>query len=322
MNAPIRKAFVLGAGLGTRLRALTARRPKPLIPICNKPLITFAFDHLIRNGIERIVVNTHHCHENFAETFPERTYRGLPVHFEHEPNLLETAGGIKNVEPHLRGQTFLVYNGDILSDLPIEKAVRAHYERRNEVTLILRSFGGPLHVALDESTGQIVDIANRLRNGTPARYMFTGIYVVNPTFLLKIPSRSKISVIPIFLHMIQRGQGLGGVVIDEGEWWDLGTREKYLEAHRHFADPHFTFRAERGPHDNWPQWIHPSARIASSARLAGATAVGANAFVSRDAELIDCVLWERAVVAPGSVLRNCVVTAGQTVSGTHTDLDF
>lgn len=320
MNPPIRKAFVLGAGLGTRLRSLTSRTPKPLIPVCGKPLISFAFDHLLRNGAEQIVVNTHHCPEAYARTYPDAQYRGAPLYFSHEPTLLETAGGMKNVESHLRHETFLVYNGDILSDLPIERAVRQHFDRRHEVTMILRSAGAPLHVSLDEGSGRVVDIAGRLGSSIAPRYMFTGIYVVSPSFLLKVPSRTKISVIPIFLHLIQGSQKLGGIVIDEGHWWDLGTREKYLEVHRYFAQPDFKFVSDAA--SAWPQWRDPAAQISSSAKISGATAIGAGAVVGDRAQLTDCVVWEKARVEPGAVLQNCVVTSGQMASGTHAHFDF
>src|SRR4051812_19671503 len=103
-------AFVLGAGLGTRLRPLTEVRPKPLIPVCNRPLIEYAFDHLLTlDGvdalrIERFVVNTHWLPEVYTRLFPDAQYRGKPIHFRHEPNILETAGGIKNVEDLLGGE--------------------------------------------------------------------------------------------------------------------------------------------------------------------------------------------------------------------------
>ena len=324
MNTPIRKAFVLGAGLGTRLKSLTARKPKPLVPICGKPLVTFAFDHLIRNGAKSIVINTHHCHQSYDEVFPEKKYCGATLHFEHEPTLLETGGGIKNIEPLVRGETFIVYNGDILCDLPLERAAQAHFEMRNEVTLVLRSSGGPLHIALDEKTGRVLDIANRLRSPTAPRYLFTGIYIVSPAFLFRIPSRSKISVIPIFMNMIQKAHALGGVVIDEGNWWDLGTREKYLEVHRFFAQPHHAFQTGcgSGEGERWPQWRHPTAKVAASATITGATSIGAGAIIGERAQIADCVLWENARVEPDSILRNCILTPGQTASGTHSDLDF
>src|SRR5205823_8967707 len=143
--ATITQAFVLGAGLGTRLRPLTDDLPKPLVPIFQKPLITFAFDHLIGLGIQKFFVNTHHRPESFAETFSQSTYRDRQIEFRHEPILLETAGGIANIADSLSHEPLLVYNGDILSDLPLAPLIEAHFSSRNLVTLALRSEGGPKH---------------------------------------------------------------------------------------------------------------------------------------------------------------------------------
>src|SRR5437588_4738695 len=96
--ATITQAFVLGAGLGTRLRPLTDELPKPLVPIFQKPLITFALDHLIAAGVERFVINTHRLAECFDHLFSAREYRGRDVDLINEPVLLETGGGIKNAE--------------------------------------------------------------------------------------------------------------------------------------------------------------------------------------------------------------------------------
>jgi NDP-sugar pyrophosphorylase family protein len=315
MEPLIKNAFVLGAGFGTRLRSLTAQRPKPLIPVCNRPLITFAFDHLINAGVTKLVVNTHHRHENYAQFFPEKKYRDVPIFFRHEEVLLETGGGIKNVEDLLGGEPFIVYNGDILTDLPLEKAVRNHIASGNEVTLVLRSSGGPLTISLDGESGRITDIGSRLQADVAGKFLFTGVYVVSPQFLARIPAREKISVVPIFLEMIRRGEKLGGIVLDEGDWWDLGTREQYLAVHRHLKNiPHSAFRI--------PHWIHPTASIAPTALIQGATAIGAGAVVGENAELRDCIVWKNAQIAAGSSLRNCIVTAGQRVEGTHADADF
>jgi NDP-sugar pyrophosphorylase family protein len=93
MSAHPSTAFVLGAGLGTRLKALTARLPKPLLPVCNEPLITFAFRHLRDSGVQRFVVNTHWQAHAYAKTFPSNTWDGFPLYFSHEsPEVLETAG--------------------------------------------------------------------------------------------------------------------------------------------------------------------------------------------------------------------------------------
>ncbi|MFN2475098.1 MAG: NDP-sugar synthase, partial [Chthoniobacterales bacterium] len=125
--ARIRQAFVLGAGMGLRLRPLTEETPKPLVPIFQKPLITFSLDHLCSIGIESFVINTHRLAEQFETRFAEGSYAGVPVHLLHEPDLLETGGGIKNAEPWLRDGVFIVYSGDILTDVPLEPLIDAHF---------------------------------------------------------------------------------------------------------------------------------------------------------------------------------------------------
>ena len=102
----ITQAFVLGAGLGTRLRPLTDDLPKPLIPIFQKPLITFALDHLIQAGVKSFVINTHHRAPAFQELFAEGSYREHSVQLVHEPEILGTGGGIKNVERLLKPEAF------------------------------------------------------------------------------------------------------------------------------------------------------------------------------------------------------------------------
>jgi len=309
-NTPyLSQAFVLGAGLGTRLKRLTEARPKPLVPVAGRPLITYAFDRLLSAGIGKIVVNTHHCAEAYERAFPGGIYRGASIMFRHEPVLLETGGGIKNVEDLLGDEPFLVYNGDILATLPLETAIAEHFARGNEVTLVLRSHGGPLQVAFDPLAHRVLDIRHSLGRA-PGTHLFTGIYVVSPAFFRRL-RLEKMSVVPAFLEMIAQEAALGAVVIDEGDWWDIGTREQYLEVHRALrsADPDGC-------------WIHPTAQVDPSARLTGATYVDAGAKIGPNVHLHDSILWEGTVIAQQSVLTRCVVTENQTASGTHTDTDF
>lgn len=307
----IKTAFVLGAGLGTRLKSLTARRPKPLIPVVNRPLIAYAFDHLLGAGIERLVVNTHWRSEAYARSFPAPEYRGAPLAFRDEqPEVLETAGGIWNVRDLLGTGTFVVYNGDILSDLPLALAFREHSARGNEVTMILRSSGGPLQVAFDPATGRITDIGKQVDGNAAPRFLFTGIYLVNREFIDRIPAATKISVVPIFCDMIRAGSKLGGIVIDHGHWWDLGNRESYLAVHRDLAASQTS------------SWIDPTADLEPGVQISGATAIGARARIGTGAVLHDCLVWEDAVVAPGAQLDRCIVADGANAAGTHLDVDF
>ncbi|MHA3771891.1 sugar phosphate nucleotidyltransferase [Verrucomicrobiota bacterium sgz303538] len=319
----LRTAFVLGAGLGTRLKMLTARRPKPLIPVVNKPLITYAFDHLLDHGVGRFVVNTHWRSEVYDREFPEASYEGAPIAFRDEqPEVLETAGGIKNVEDLLGDEPFIVYNGDILSTLPLDMALRTHVQHENEVTMVLRSKDGPLQVALDESTGLISDIGRRLHPDNDPRHLFSGIYIVSPRFLDRIPPATKISVIPLFIEMIRTGAKLGGVIVDDGHWWDLGNREQYLAVHREIAAGTPLLASGISPLTHAAPWIAPGAEVAANAQLSGATAIGENAKIGSGARLRDTIVWPGAEIAPGSDLTGCVVTEGARVSGQHLQADL
>ncbi|HWL54210.1 MAG TPA: sugar phosphate nucleotidyltransferase [Chthoniobacteraceae bacterium] len=312
-----RRAFVPGAGLGTRLGQLTRETPKPLVPVAGKPLVFNALDHLIAAGISEIVVNTHHCAQRYGEVFPEGHYRGVPLAFRHEPVLLETGGGIKNVEDLLSGEPFIVYNGDILSDLPLEPAIAHHRDSGNEVTLVARSHGGPLHLALDFGApaeggypaGRVADIRQQLGRA-PGTHLFTGIYLISPAFFQRLATGAH-PVVPVFLKMIETGARLGAIVIDDGLWHDLGTREAYLDAHRLLL----------GRDPSLPT-VHPDAKIAPGARISGSTFVGPGATIGEDVVLHDCVLWHGVTIARGSRLTRCIVTDRRSLSGTHCDADF
>ena len=150
----ITQAFVLGAGLGLRLRPLTEDLPKPLVPIFQKPLITFALDHLAAAGVKSFVVNTHHLPAAFETLFADGLYREHPVRLVHEPVLLETGGGIKNAQPWLGTKPFIAYSGDVLTDLPLEPLLEEHFRSGNDVTLALRETGLASNVAFREATDE------------------------------------------------------------------------------------------------------------------------------------------------------------------------
>jgi aminoglycoside/choline kinase family phosphotransferase/choline kinase len=229
VNIPkIKTAFIPGAGRGMRLRPLTEKRPKPLLPIGGRPLITFAMDHCIAIGIERFIVNTHHCPAAYDEAFPERSWRGVPILFRHEPVLLDTAGGLKNIEDLLADdETVLIYNGDIISDLPLGQLLGAHGAGGREVTLVLRSEGPLKNVALD-ADGAVCDLRGLLGNPSPRLCLFTGIYLVERDFLRRLVRDKVESVIPVFAEMIRELPGsVGSVIIDDGDWEDIGDPEAY-----------------------------------------------------------------------------------------------
>ncbi len=221
-------AFILGAGLGTRLKPLTDRRPKPLLPIGGRPVITYAMDHCLSVGIERFIVNTHHCPEAYHREFPDGTWRGRPIVFRHEPVLLDTAGGLKNIEDLLEeDRSILCYNGDILTNLPLQKLLDSHERNRPEVTLALRTVGHLLNVCID-AAGNVVDIRNQFKIAGVQTCQFACIYVVEKTLLRHIEAGKIESIATTFIRRIAAGRGhIRGVTIDEGFWHDIGSIEVY-----------------------------------------------------------------------------------------------
>ena len=227
-KSSIKTSFILGAGLGTRLRPLTDNCPKPLLPAGGRPMITYAMDHLISAGIERFIINTHYFADAYDKAFPDRQWRGIPIIFRYEPVLLDTAGGIKNIEDLLDDdETVMVYNGDTFTDLPLAHLIDAHYAKRKEVTLALRSSGSPLNVNLN-AEGEICDLRHILGDGGVMSCLFTGIYIVEKTFLRRLRAGRTESVIPVFIAMIKEQPGsVAGIIIDEGWWYDIGSVAEY-----------------------------------------------------------------------------------------------
>jgi NDP-sugar pyrophosphorylase family protein len=313
----ITQAFVLAAGLGTRLHPLTEELPKPLIPIFQKPLLTFALDHLIGVGVSKFVINTHRHPELFQDFFAAREYAGFPITLVHEPDLLETGGGIKNVEGILGKEPFIVYSGDILTDVGLEPLITEHFRFGNDVTLGLRRNTG-LGAGVVMRNGRIVKISKE--SNPEENFDYANISVWNPEVFARIPGSRKISFIPILIDWINQGGRIGGVALDDGHWFNIGSRNEYLQVHR-------TILRENWKPDFvntrlWPQRKASTSIVDSSAQLRGCTVVGRNCRVGADAILEDTILWPDAEIASQSRLEACIVRSQKKVTGIHRNIDI
>ena len=227
-NRQINTAFILGAGLGTRLRPLTENTPKPLLEIGGRPIITYAMAHLRAVGVKRFIVNTHHCAEKYTGAFPNGHWCDVPITFRHEPVLLDTAGGIKNIEDLItEDERIIVYNGDIITNMPIELLIRKHFELNTSVTLALRSSGSLLNVNVDKE-GFVCDMRHILKNEGVKSCLFAGIYIVEKSFLKRLTAGKIESIVLPLVEMIKENQhSVGGIVIDDGCWYDVGSLDEY-----------------------------------------------------------------------------------------------
>lgn len=298
------QAFILGAGLGTRLRPLTHHVPKPLVPLFHRPLAAWTVDACRRAGISRFAINTHHLPEAWA-SFPSAA--GLApdqVTFFHEPVLLDTGGGLKQLEHWAGGDPLLVHNGDIFSTLPLEKLIAAHRASGLPVTLALRSTGADRRVAFDPASGLVIDVRHELgiAKGT---HVFSGIYCANPEVFDLIPPGEVVSIIPAFLELA-RQQRLGAVLIDDGVWLDLGDRDSYLDAHRTLA---------------LAPAVHPDARVETGAEVRDSV-IGPGAVVEAGAVVSHSVLWAGTTVLADAVLDRCIVCSPRPVRGNHEGEDL
>ena len=289
----ITKAFILGAGLGTRLRPLTNFLPKPLVPFFNEPMVNRALRKCQQAGIKEFAINTHHLPEAWQEAYPDGTFNGSPLNFYHEPVLLETGGGIRNIADFIGEDPILVYNGDILSDIDISKLIAHHEASNNIATLALRSTGPKCNVNIEGDA--ITDMRNALGNA-PGTHQFTGIYCIQPEIIDFIPQDKVTTIIPTFIELIGQRK-LGGIVLDEGNWFDIGSLQSYRTVHRQLRE-------------SCEHPIDPDATIYPTAKVDEANCViGPGAVIGPRARLWNTIVWPGAVVREASRHDGAIITS-------------
>ena len=292
------QAFILGAGLGTRLAPLTNILPKPLMPVFQKPLIQHTMDHYIRCGVTEFMVNISCLPLMWERAFPEPTYRGCPVSFSEEEAPLDSGGGVKKIMHWVKsGEPLLVHNGDILTDIPVAELLAEHKRRGNMVTLALRSVDGKRNVGFDEETGAITDMRHAL-GVNPGTHQFAGVYIMQPEVAELFPEADEFSIVPVWLELIKLGK-VGGVVFDWANWHEIGSPAGYVDTMMELTS------RER---------IHPTASISSAADLGEDCVVGQDAVIPAGVVMDDCIVWPRTHVAPGTY-RRCIITPRITVQG-------
>lgn len=222
------KAMILAAGLGTRLRPLTDKKPKALMPVVNKPIIGRTLEYLKKYGINQIVVNTHHHYKQIVDYLNCGKPFGLEIDVRVEPQILGTGGGIKNTSDFWDNDPFLVINSDILTNIDLRPPYEQHRKSGALATLILHDYQ-PFNQIQVDNTQNLMDIALKSR---PGRLAFTGIHIIEPELLASIPEGKYSDIIDCYRKLIQSNKPIKAYRSVGHYWRDIGTVNNYILANR------------------------------------------------------------------------------------------
>jgi mannose-1-phosphate guanylyltransferase len=292
---------VLVGGFGTRLRPLTASIPKPMLPVGHVPIIERLVVNLARGGVTEVTLALGFKPEPFVAAFPDGECAGVAMRYAVEPEPLDTAGAIRFAADHAGiDDTFVVANGDVLTDLDVSALVAFHRDRRAEATIHLIGVPDPSAfgvVALDHE-GRVERFVEKPAPGTaPSNLINAGTYVLEPSVLDRIPTGRKVSIERATFPAVVADGGLYGMATDD-YWLDTGRPDLYLQANLDIAGG--VRRHDRCTPVHPDASVHPSARIERSV-------VGAGATVGEAAVVTGSVLLPGAVLGAGSVVADSVV---------------
>ncbi|MEA1922427.1 MAG: sugar phosphate nucleotidyltransferase [Pseudomonadota bacterium] len=223
------RAMILAAGFGTRLKPLTERLPKPLVPVAGLPMLALSLNRLRRLKPRMLVVNGHHLSTQL-ETFLEQSAYGFQqTEYLYEPLILDTGGAIRNASRYLRGPFFVTTNADVVSDISLLEAVTQHLKRRSLVTMLLHDRERYNQVEVD-CRGRIRGFG-RSRPASGSRILaYTGIQICSPLLLdlmAREPSGRPFSLITFYRRLLAAGRlDIISHVVDTQDnyyWRDVGT---------------------------------------------------------------------------------------------------
>ena len=295
------RAVVLVGGFGTRLRPLTLTIPKPMLPVGHRPIVENVIRMLAVAGIEEVVLGLGFKPEPFVEAFPDGVCAGIPLHYAVEPEPLDTAGAIRFAAEHAGiNETFVVVNGDVLTDLDISALIAFHKDRGAQATMHLTPVDDPsaYGVAVIDDQGRVQRFVEKPELGTaPSNLINAGTYVVEPSVLQRIPTRRKVSIEREIFPLIVADGGLYALATND-YWIDAGRPEPYLQANLDMIDA--VRRSASAPA------IEPGAKVDPSA-LVRHSLISVGALVEAGADIKDSVILAGAIIRQGAVVRGSIV---------------
>jgi len=298
------KACIMCGGTGTRLRPLTFRRPKPMIPISNKPSVLHLIEHLAKEGFNEIVLTLGYKGEDIENVLGDGSMYGVHLDYVYEKEKLGTAGSVKNAQKYLGNEPFIIVGGDHVMTLNLREMFRFHQNNDAEVTIGLLSIDDPREFGIAD-----MDIDNRILRffeKPKAGEIFsnlasTGIYVCNPSVFDKIPEKKKFDFAKdLFPQMLQKKERINGILV-RGRWTDVGSAGAYRDAQKWMLDGMSETILEGNFISNGkiqgPLHVGTSVSIGNNSSLVGPLTIGENT-----------IIGERVLIGPYSVIgSNCVI---------------
>jgi mannose-1-phosphate guanylyltransferase len=344
------QALILAGGKGTRLRPLTVYTPKPIVPICNRPFLLYQIDTLRRAGITDITLSLSYQPNKIEQLLGDGSDWGVKLKYTVEPQPMGTAGAFKFAEDLIRQPT-VVFNGDILTDLDLKAVIREHNERKATATIVLTPVPNPTTYGLveTESNGAIRRFLEKPKaDEVTCNTINAGTYVLQPEVLDLIPAGEGYSFeYGLFPDLLERKESFFAHVPARTYWIDIGTPERYLQAHQdllanrvgriHIKDRRGDFDSATAAEIDEVSMIGDDCQIKPGAQIINSV-LGTGCFVEERARVENSVIWPHtrigtaaeviggivgrgchigrsAIVAPGAVLGDKTSLTDYTITG-------
>ena len=313
------KAVILVGGGGTRLRPLTCNTPKAMVPILNRPFLEHMLGYLKENGVKEAILAVGYIPDPIQSCLGDGTQFGVRITYLVEKSPLGTAGAVKNAESLLDGP-FIVFNGDVLTEIDLTAMIGRHQEIRPKASIALTPVDDPTiyGVVETDAAGMVKRFIEKPSwDKVTTNMINAGIYILEPDVLAHIPASA-----PCMFenYLFPRLLDLGEPVLSypsDAYWIDIGTPEKYLQVHHdlllRYGDEYVRTEGESQIHPaaeiEGPVLIAEGCVIAEGAKVKGPTVMGSRCEVGKGAVVEGVVAWHDSKVGKEAVLRNCVVCA-------------
>ena len=300
------KGMILAAGYGERLWPLTADRTKPALPVLGKPLVGYVAEYMARYGINEVLVNLHHRPESVRAALGDGSSFGVRLRYVHEPVILGTSGALDNARDLLTGDTFVVINGKIITDIDLNAAFDTHRRMKALATLVLLKNTKRERFSVVETRDGLVARFGGMADSSSAAMepplMFTGIQILESRIFDYIPcgvfSHSTTDVYP---QAIASGERIAAHVA-EGRWYELSTLHRYLDISLALLRSQ-----DRDVYEGENARIEPGAEVRESI-------LWNNVVIEKGARVQRVVLGDGVRVPADEHLQNAVVVCAKVVS--------